>query len=429
VHFRLPYGHYQKVEFDVPDRNLAFYVERKRLPPVSDVRRSITEAVKRPIGIPPLDKLAKQGDKVVVLVDDLTRPTPQNEILPTVLGELCSGGLSDNNVEIVIGLGTHRPMTDAEIVDHLGPEVAERFEVWNHDCKDERGLVNLGTTELGIPALVNRAVTGADLVIAVGNIVPHNAAGWGGGGKMILPGVCGEDSVGILHIASGKVKPIGKLVATLENPMRRDIEVIARKAGLKAIVNTVLNNEDKVVRVVAGELGQAFREGVGMARQVFCQDVPEVADAIIFSTYPADIDYWQAMKALDFAHVGVRKGGTIVLVTPCPERVSPTHPTFKDRATESYSKLLDAVNKNEIEDLPAAGALLMHSQMREHANIICYSTGLTGEDKRSLGFEHASTVEEAVQMALKRHGDHARVGVLECGEVVAVAPRPDLWAS
>jgi hypothetical protein len=127
------------------------------------------------------------------------------------------------------------------------------------------------------------------------------------------------------------------------------------------------------------------------------------------------------------AHVGVRKGGTIVFITPCPEGTSPAHPSFKGRATESYSKLLDAVNKNEIEDLPAAGALLMHSQMREHANIICHSTGLKEEDKRSLGFEHASTIDEAVQTALKRCGDRARVGVLECGEVVPVAPH--LWAS
>jgi len=429
MHFRLPYGHHQKVEFDVPDRNLAFYVERRKMLPVADVSQSVAEALEHPIGTGPLSRIAKKGDRVIVLVDDLTRPTPRSEILPTVLNEICSSGVRDDDVEIIVALGTHRQMTDAEMLEHLGPEPVERFTVSNHDFKDDRKLVNLGKTDLGIPALVSRTVVDADVIIGVGNVVPHNAAGWGGGGKIILPGVCGEESVGMLHIAAGKVKPIGKLVATVENSMRRDIEIIARKAGLKAIVNTVLNNEDKVVRVVAGELGQAFREGVGMARQVFCQDVPEVADVIIFSTYPADIDYWQAMKALDFAHVGVRKGGTIVFITPCPERISPTHPTFKDRATESYSKLLDAVNKNEIEDLPAAGALLMHSQMREHANIICYSSGLTDEDKRSLGFEHASTVEEAVQMALKRHGDHARVGVLECGEVVPVAPRPDLWAS
>jgi nickel-dependent lactate racemase len=276
---------------------------------------------------------------------------------------------------------------------------------------------------------VNKTVVEADFVLGVGNIVPHNAAGWGGGGKIILPGVCGEESVGMLHIAAGKVVPIGKLVATLDNPMRRDINIIARKAGLNAIVNTVLNNEDKVVRVLAGDPEQAFREGVGMARQVYCQDVPELADIVIFSTYPADIDYWQGMKALDFAHVGVRKGGTVVLITPCTERISPTHPSFKARATESYPKLLQAVERKEFEDLPAAGALLMHSQMLERAKIICYSTGFTEEDKKALGFEHAPTVDEAIRMAFKRHGERAKVGVIECGEVVPVAPHSDIWES
>jgi nickel-dependent lactate racemase len=410
----------------VPDRNVAFFVERKKLPAVHDVRQSVSEALKKPIGSPSFDRIAKKGDRVVVIVDDLTRPTPQKDVLPTVLEQLCLNRVGEDNIEIMIGLGTHRPMTDAEISDRLGPEVAERFTVSNHDYLDEKRLVNLGTTDLGIPALVNKTVANADVVVSVGNIVPHNAAGWGGGAKMILPGVCGEKSVGMLHISAGKVKPISKLVATLENPMRGGINEIARKAGLKAIVNTVLNNEDKVVRVFAGEPVQAFREGVATASEVFCQKVAEPADVIVFSTYPADIDYWQGMKALDFAHVGVRKGGTIVLITPCPERISPMHPTLQTRATESYSKLLDAVEKGEIENLPVAGALLMHSQIREHANIICYSTGLTEEDQRALGFEHASTVEEAIQTALKRHGDQARVGVLECGEVVPAAPKANL---
>ena len=429
MHFKLPFGHHQKVEFDLPDKNLAYYVERKKLPSVPDVRDSVAEALKKPIGIPPLSKLVKRSDKVVVLVDDLTRPTPQSEVLPPVLEELCAGGLSADNVQIMIALGTHRAMTDAEIVDRLGAEVAERFDVSNSDYKDDKRLVNLGMTELGIPALVNKTVVEADFVLGVGNIVPHNAAGWGGGGKIILPGVCGEESVGMLHIAAGKVVPIGKLVATLDNPMRRDINIIARKAGLKAIVNTVLNDEDRVVRVLAGDPEQALREGVGTARQVYCQDVPELADIVVFSTYPADIDYWQGMKALDFAHVGVRKGGTVVLITPCTERISPTHPSFKARATESYPKLLEAVERKEFEDLPAAGALLMHSQMLERSHVICYSTGFTIEDKQALGFEHASTVDEAIRMAFKRHGDRAKVGVIECGEVVPIAPHSDIWDS
>ena len=201
----MPYGRHRNVEFDVPNQNVAFFVERKKLPAVRDVRQSVLEALKKPIASPPFDRMAKKGDKVVVIVDDLTRPTPQKDVLPTVLEQVCSNQVSEDDIEVMVGLGTHRPMTDSEIVARLGPEVAERFTVSNHDYLDEKELVNLGTTDLGIPALVNKTVVDADLVLAVRNIVPHNAAGWGGGAKMILPGVCGEESVGMLHIAAGKV--------------------------------------------------------------------------------------------------------------------------------------------------------------------------------------------------------------------------------
>ena len=421
MHFAIPYAS-NKVEFDVPDRNLAFFVHRSQLTATTNLHASIMDAMRQPYGIPPIGKLAIGKDRIVVLVDDMTRPTPLKKVLPPILGQLCEGTKADK-IKIIIGLGTHRPMSDAEIKQHLGNEIVEDFEISNHNYKEDRKLVNLGTTKLGIPAIVNKEVIDADFVLSVGNIVPHNAAGWGGGAKMILPGVSGEESVGMLHIAAGKVNPVGDLVATLDNPMRRDINTIAKKAGLKAIVNTVLNNEDQTVRVVAGEPEQAFDEGVKTARNVFCQDVSELADVIVFSTYPADIDYWQAMKALDFAHVGVKKGGTIILVTPCPEGISPMHPIFGQYATKSFEQILEAIERKTIEDLPAAGGLLMHSQIREHASIICYSTGLTEEDTRSLGFEYATTIEDAMRKAMKRHGDHARIGVLECGEVVPVHHR------
>ena len=422
MHFTIPYAN-ERIEFDVPDHNLAFFVHRNHLPATDNLRSSIVDSMRRPIGTPPISKLTIGKDRIVVLVDDMTRPTPLKKVLPLILEELRSEGTKTEKIKIIIGLGTHRPMSEAEIKQHLGDEIVETYEIANHNYKDDKKLVNLGTTELGIPAIVNKEVIDADFVLSVGNVVPHNAAGWGGGAKMILPGVSGEESVGMLHIAAGKVRPVGDLVATLDNPMRRDINIIAKKAGLKAIVNTVLNNEDETVRVVAGEPEQAFAEGVKTARNVFCQDVSELADIIIFSTYPADIDYWQAMKALDFAHVGVKKGGTIILLTPCPERISPMHTVLNQYATKGYNEILQAIERKSINDLPAAGALLMHSQIREHANIICYSTGLTQEDIRSLGFEWAATIEDAMRKAMKRHGNQARIGVLECGEVVPVHHR------
>jgi len=348
------------------------------------------------------------------------------KILPTILELLCSNGVEEGHVEIIVGLGSHRAMTDAEIANRVGPEIAERFTVSQHDCLNEERLVNLGGTELGIPVQVNKTIVDADLVLGVGNIVPHSSAGWSGGTKAILPAVSGARPIGMLHVEAGKVRPIWKLAAALDNPIRRCMNEAARLAGLRAVVNTVLNHEDSVIGVFAGDPVQAHRAGVTAASEVFCHKVDELADIVICSTYPADIDFWQAGKALAYANLGVRKDGTIILITPCPERISPAHPGLTARATESYSTLLRAVERGEIEDPSTAGFLLMHSQLLEHAHVICYSRGLTEEDKRGLGFEHASTVEQAIHMAVSRHGLQARVGVLECGEVVPVAPRNSL---
>ena len=153
------------------------------MPATSNVRESITEAMRHPYGIPSLGKLTSGKDRIIVLVDDVTRPTPLKKILPTILEQLCTEGAKAEKIKIIIGLGTHRPMSDAEIKEHLGHEIVENFTIANHDFKDDRKLSNLGTTELGIPAVVNREVVDADFVLSVGNIVPHNAAGWGGGAK------------------------------------------------------------------------------------------------------------------------------------------------------------------------------------------------------------------------------------------------------
>jgi nickel-dependent lactate racemase len=165
---------------------------------------------------------------------------------------------------------------------------------------------------------------------------------------------------------------------------------------------------------------KAFREGVKKAEKIYCHVVPDHADIMIVSSYPADIDYWQAIKPLDFASVAVKKGGTIILVTPCPDRISPTHPIFRERATLGYNENLRAIEKEEIDDLIAGCSLLLHAQILERAEVICYSEGLTEEDKRALGLKHANTMDEALKMAFRSQGEEAKVGILKCGEILPV---------
>ncbi|NWF78175.1 MAG: nickel-dependent lactate racemase [Chloroflexi bacterium] len=418
MRIRLPYGKDKTVIVDVPDKNVFFVVDRGIAPSLKNPRDEIRRALRNPIGTPPLQELVGSKDKVVVIGDDITRPTPQSIVVPVLLDELNAVGVPDGNIQVIIALGTHREMSEKEIREKYGSEVVKRVPVVNHDYKDLKKLVDMGQTKTGIPISVNKEVCDADFVIGVGNIVPHCLAGWAGGGKIIQPGVCGEETTALTHVMAGRVRPITKLMGRLDSDVRREIDAVALKAGLKLIVNTVLNREDKISHVVVGDPIQAFREGVKAAERIYCPEVPGLGDIVVVSSYPADIDYYQASKALAYASLAVKQGGTMVLVTPCPEGISPIHPVLKERATLTYSENLEAIEKKEIDDLIAGAVLLVHAQILERAEVICYSHGLTKEDKKALGFKHANTVEEAMEMAFRSQGRDAKVGVLKCGEIL-----------
>lgn len=420
MRIRLPYGKDKTVVVDVPDKNMYFIVDRGEAPALKNPPDEIRKSLKNPIDAPSLQELVGPKDKVVIVGDDITRPTPQSLLMPVLLNELNAVGVPYENIQVIIALGTHREMSEKEIREKYGSEVVERVPVLNHDYKDPKKLVDMGKTETGIPISVSKEVYKADFVVGVGNIVPHCYAGWGGGGKIIQPGVCGEETTAMTHVMAGKVRPISKLIGRLDHTVKEEIDAVALKAGLNLIVNTVLNREDKISHVVVGDPVKAFREGVRAAEKIYCPEVPGPADIVVVSSYPADIDYWQASKPLDYASVAVKQGGTIVLITPCPDRISPTHPVLRERATLSFEENLRAIEDKEIEDLIAGASLLLHAQIRERAEVLCYSDGLTEEDKKALGFKHASTFEEAMETAFESQGKDAKVGILRCGEILPV---------
>ncbi len=415
---KLPYGKTETVTIEVPDENLAFVIDRGEASTLKDAREALREALRSPIGTPALKDMVKKGDRVVIVGDDATRPTPQKMLMPVLLDELNAAGIPDGDITLVVALGTHRKMSRNETLEMYGREVTERIRIENHDCGNSKRLVDLGEAESGFPIKLNRTVYEADFVIGAGNISPHIYAGWGGGGKIILPGVCGTETTSMIHLLGGKTRPFSTLIGKRDNAVRKRIDEVALKAGLKLIVNTVLNREEKVHRIVAGHPVEAFREGINVAEKVYCQKVPGYVDVAIVASYPADVDYWQSIKPVVHAALGVRPGGTIVLITPCPEGISPVHTIFKERAKLGYEANLEAIERGELEDRVAGGTLLLHGQILERAEVVCYSEGLKESDKEALGFKHAETPQEAVETALKKQGEKATVGVLKCGDVL-----------
>ncbi|MEM2178337.1 MAG: nickel-dependent lactate racemase [Candidatus Methanomethylicaceae archaeon] len=419
----LPYGKKRIITLEVPDENIYFIIDRSKLPTLKNIKKKISQALKNPIDASPLLKMVKPRNKVLIIGDDITRPTPQNLILPTLLNELNKIGISDNNIEIIIGLGTHRYMTDKEIEEKYSKEVIERVSVLNHNYKDRNQLINMGKTESGIPISVNKKLYEADFIISTGNIVPHLTAGWGGGGKSIQPGVSGEETTEQTHIMAAKMYVRGeRLVGDPDNKMRKEIEAVALKAGLKMIINTVLNEKDEISNIFIGDVIKAHRKGVEYAKQAYCPKIPGLADIVIVACHPADIDYWQGTKPLSYAIEAVKPRGTVILIAEFPDGISPTHPAIKDMGAWSCKEVLEAIEKGNVpyDDLIAASAMLVHSKIREKVEIICYSEGISESDKEALGMLHASTLEEAIEMAFKSQRKDAKVGILKCGEILPI---------
>ncbi len=414
----LKYGKDKSVSVSIERKNLYFIADRDSTPKSRNINTELIRALRKPTATPPLSRMVAHKKSVVIVVDDIARPTPQKMILPLLLNELNTAKIPDSRIKIIVALGTHRKMSEAELKIKYGTEVYERVLIENHDYKDSNKLVNIGNARSGIPVTINREVWNAEFVVGIGNIAPHPYAGWSGGGKIILPGVSGEETVGLNHITATKIKPMSKLLGKLDNIVRDDINEISIKAGLRFIVNTILNRSDEISHIVSGHPIDAFKKGVTFAEKIFFPKIPGYADIVIVSSYPFDIDYWQASKALAFASAAVKPQGTIILVTPCPEGISASHPEMEKRAALPYEENLKYIEKRKIHDLVAGPDILIHSQIVNNTEVICYSDGLTEKDKEALKFKHAKTINEAVEMALESQGKGAKVGILKNGEII-----------
>lgn len=409
----LPYGN-QKLSFELPQRSVLFVAKPRDIKEVPNESLEIQGALVNPVNSVAISKLARRRRSVVIVADDLTRPTPCDKIIPIVLDELNKSKVNDELIKIVIALGSHRPMTEEEKRPKFGNRVVDRIEVINHDHKDKDDLVFYGKTQLGTPIWINKEVSKAALVLGVGDIKPNLVAGWGGGAKIIQPGVSGEDTIFHTHLLTFR-KPLEEIQGNVENMVRLEMEEVAKRVGLNMIINTVLNIKNEIVKVVAGDAVKAHRVGVKVARDIYCPRIPERADIVISSSHPADIDYWQAIKGVLSAQRAVKKGGTVILVTPCPEGISPSHETVISQLGKAdFREIQKIVKSGEVEDLVGACGAMLHALMKEWAEIVAVSKGLTDTYCERLDIKKEDSIEQALEKSLKR-SKQPRIGIITHG--------------
>ena len=327
---------------------------------------------------------------------------------------------------LVTALGLHRPMTAAEVADRVGAKFLDGLRWENHDCDDPARLVELGRTSRGTPVLINRTVAESDLVVCVGCIEPHVIAGFGGGAKMLVPGVAGRTTIGRNHALHCTPHTFDGVGAPCEDsPMRLDLEEAAGMLRPPVfIVDTVLNGALDVTRVVCGHPVEAHREGVRACGRIFAVPLAAPVDVVITDSHPMDQDLRQGLKALANTIRGVRRGGVLIALLRAEEGVGEVGlAERRSKLGPRALKLLAPVLVRLVPRMKLRGMgeedrffLYFALQSMRRARLLLYAPTVPEAVRDSLPFaEFVDSPEAALVRAQEIVGDSPRVAVFPHG--------------
>lgn len=321
--YRIPFGK-SFLEFLLPQTMKADVVKAREVGTLPDFEEAVKDALANPVRSQPLRNLVKPGDRVCVVFTDMTRSSPDHVLVPALLKEFESAGVSREAVTLLCGTGMHRPSTSQEKAEKLGQETVKHYRVIDHDARDPRNLVDLGRTETGIPLSVNRLAFESDFLAATGIVEPHQYAGYSGGGKTVAIGAGGEPLITFTHGPEMVDHPGTRLGKISGNPFRRAVDEAARLAGLRFIINVVQDEEKRPIAVFAGETEAAFEKCVETGRTVFEAPIERRYDvAVAGAGHPKDVNLYQASRAVSYLFFAptcvLKERGVFILPAPMPE--------------------------------------------------------------------------------------------------------------
>lgn len=407
---------------DLPADRVVGPLAIRDVPPLEDPERAVADVLEWPTGSLPLRELAARRRDACILVCDITRPVPNRTILGPMLRVLHEAGIPREQTLILVATGLHRPSTPAEKDEMLGADIVAGYRVEDHDGTRLHEHTLVGTTPRGIAGWIDSRYVRADLKIATGLIEPHLMAGYSGGRKLICPGVAALETVRRWHGPELLEHPSADCGILDGNPVHEENTRIARMAGCDFIVNVTLDGRRRVTSVVAGDMEEAFLEGVRFMEGVSRAVVPSPVDIVVTSAagYPLDTTFYQAVKGLTGCLPIVKQGGTIILAASLTEGLG--SPEFQSALHDHAS--LDAfmqrilgmdyfvMDQWQVEEL---------AKVRRKARVKVVSDGLPAEVIASCHVEPAPSVEAALAEALAHHGPEARIAVIPKGPYVLPA--------
>jgi len=415
MRLQLAYGR-DGLEIELPEDAQVTIIEPQFVPGLADERGAIVTALRSPLETRPLCELVQPSDTVAVVFSDLTRPMPNDRVLPLLLDELRSAGVSDEQIVLINALGTHRPQTRTELVRMLGSELVDCYRIVQHDAWDDSSLVEVGRNRSGRPVRVNRDYMEASVRILTGFIEPHFFAGFSGGPKAVLPGISDIDAILDNHGASMIADPNATWAVTAGNPLWEEMLAVAQSTQPAFLLNVTLNRDRQITGVFAGSLIAAHCAGVDFVRRTSMQPVSEPFDIVITSNsgYPLDLNLYQSVKGMSAAARIVRPGGDIIVAAECWDGM-PSHGEYRRLLWEASSpaELLNRIMSPGFRCQDQWEAQIQ-AQIQLKANVHVYADGLSDEDLQRALLIPCRSIEETVAR-LRHDKPEATIAILPDG--------------
>jgi nickel-dependent lactate racemase len=399
---------------ELPDDG-TFVIRPKNVAPVSDEETAVFEALRAPIGSPPLREIVSATDTVAIVFSDITRPMPYSSVLPPLMEEISI--VPDDQIVFINATGSHRPNTQEELIEILGDAIVDRYRIHQHDCNDETNLINLGKTSRGHEIWINREYMQSSIKILTGYIEPHLFAGFSGGPKAVLPGIAGVKSIMSNHGSEMIGDPKSTFTHTKGNLIWEEMFEVATLTNPTFLLNVTQTEDRRITGVFAGELSQAHERGIEFLKSTAMVPVDGSFDIVISTAggYPLDISMYQSVKGIAVTANIVKDGGAILLVSDCEEGL-PDYGEYGDimRKAETPQDLLGMIHSPGFSMQDQWDAQIQ-AQICQRAKLHIYSEGLSNDEIRQVFGIPSSDVENTVAELLNAYGSGARIAVLPAG--------------
>ena len=381
----------------------------------------VRDALANPIGSKSLQELAAGKKTCTIIISDHTRPVPSQDILPPMLEQLRKGN-PDIAVTLLVATGFHRPTTTAELEAKLGAQIAENEKIVVHDAFDPDSNVQIGTLPSGAPLVIDRVAVETDLLISEGFIEPHFFAGFSGGRKSVLPGVCDKTTVLGNHCGEFIASPYARTGILEGNPLHRDMIAAAELAKLSFIVNVVINDDKKTVAAFAGDFREAHAAGVAFLRP-YCEVQAVPGDIVITSNggAPLDQNIYQSVKGLTAAEASAKEGAVLIMCADLADGTGGEGFYLSLRDCESpAAHFAQCAATPQSETIPDQWESQILARILMKHRVIFVSRPEMEVTLREMKLDYAPDLDTALAMAKAEKGENAEITIIPNGISVMV---------